>query len=120
MNRLDLPVPKEISHMTREEYNELVFWLYQCSQRQIELMADLFHPMPEDEARAKRQEIYDLTRLVTQRTKEAFNGDLKQTIFAMMDILHYKAIVPGKLTAEQARILERTGAAQELLRGLTL
>lgn len=122
MNRLDLPVPKVISHMTREEYNDLVLWFAECAERQINLMADLFDSkLTEAEALDKRQEIFGITKLVTERMSTELNRDVAALAAVTMDTVKYKLAFPNtRITPMQARILASTGAYQELLKGLTL
>lgn len=121
MNRLNLDVPKTVANLTREEYNDLVFWFFECSNRQLELMADLFdsglHP---DVAKDKRDEIAAITVLVANRFKTELESNIPAMIDVAADLLRYKIANPtcSKLTPQQALILSKTGAAQELLRGL--
>lgn len=121
MNRLNLDVPKTVANLTREEYNDLVLWFFERSTRQLNLMGDLFDStLTPEVAKEKRDEIATITKLVADRFKEEVGTDLAAMFNIASDLLKYKMANPemSRLTPQQALILSKTGAAQELLRGL--
>lgn len=120
-NRLDLDVPKTISHLTREEYNELVGWLYDATARQIDLMCQMLTPQPEDKALEIRTEIAGVTKLVANTIRERLaNQPTVALLSLMVDLSKYKQAFPSKMTAAQARVLSASGMMNEMLRGTGL
>lgn len=118
MERLDMPVPPALSHITREAYNDLL-WLGHCnSRKQIRLMAKMFDRMTEAEAKVVRDDIAQTTRDMTLAIRNTGIATMDQMLAFAADLMVYKIADPEKiLEPSQATALLASGSVSKLIRG---